>query len=254
MATTMTEETLMAYVDGELDADTRAAVETAMASDPDVARRVARQQVLRQKLRATFDGVLDEAVPDRLIATARDAPAGSPDSKVSDLSRARTERDARFVPRWSWPQWGAMAASLILGMLLGQALWRAPASGPIVARDGRLIAQEALDEALSSQLASKQPLDAQIGMGLSFRSKSGEYCRTFMVREGRGLAGIACREGDVWAVQVIAPDDSPGSPDGGYRMAGAELPVLVLQAVEERIEGDPLDANAEAAARESGWR
>ncbi len=254
MATTVTEETLMAYVDGELDANARAAVEAAIKSDPDVARRVARQQALRKKLRDAFDDVLDEAVPDRLIATARKAPAASADARVTDLSRARAEKAERFVRRWSWPQWGAMAASLVLGVLVGQALLRTPAAGPIVARDGRLIAQDALAEALSSQLAGDQSLDARIGMGLSFRSKSGEYCRTFVVREGRGVAGIACRDGDAWAVQVVVPSDSPGYPDGGYRLAGAELPLLIVQAVEERIDGDPLDANAEAAARDSGWR
>ena len=36
------EETLMAYADNELDAQTRTAVEEAMATDPEIARRVAK--------------------------------------------------------------------------------------------------------------------------------------------------------------------------------------------------------------------
>lgn len=250
----ITEETLMAYVDGELDPPTRAAVDAAIASDPALARRVARQQALRQKLRAAFDGVLDEPVPDRLIVTARNAPAASPATKVTELVRARAEKSARLERRWSWPQWGAMAASLVLGVLLGQALLRPPADAPIVARNGRLVAQDALAEALSNQLASGQPIDARVALGLSFRSKSGEYCRTFVLREGQGLAGLACREGDAWAVEIVAPGESPGSAGTDYRMAGAELPLLVLQAVEQRIEGESLDASGEAAALERGWR
>ena len=40
---TFTDETLSAYVDGELDAATRAALEGAMATDPQLAQRLARQ-------------------------------------------------------------------------------------------------------------------------------------------------------------------------------------------------------------------
>ena len=41
---TFSEEVLMAYADDELDAPTRAAVDAAMASDPQIARRIARQR------------------------------------------------------------------------------------------------------------------------------------------------------------------------------------------------------------------
>ncbi len=250
----ITDETLMAYVDDELDADARAAVETAMASNPDVARRVARQQELRGRMRAAFDGVLDEPVPERLITAARRAPAASSAAGVTDLGRARARKAERSA-RWSWPQWAAIAASLVVGVLVSQALWRQQSGGLIVTRDGRLLASDALVRTLSEQLAADQPIDPQIAIGLSFRSKNGEYCRTFVIREGRSLAGLACREGDAWAVQMVAPGGSSSATrDGGYVMAGAELPVLVLQAVEERIAGEPLDASGETAARESDWR
>ena len=41
--------------------------------------------------------------------------------------------------------------------------------------------------------------------------------------------------------------------DGELRTASA-LPIAVLQAMDSAIEGEPLDAAAEAAAREAGWR
>ncbi len=81
---TISDEQLMAYVDGELDADARAQIEAAMVSDAELARRVARQQRLREKLRAAFDEVLREPVPDRLLAAARNAPGAA--------SRARKPR------------------------------------------------------------------------------------------------------------------------------------------------------------------
>lgn len=247
---TYSDEILMAYVDGELDDETRVAVEAAIETDADVAQRVARQKALRRQLRAAFDGVLDEPVPERLTQAARTAPTAS----VADLSRARNEKRDRTLRRWSLPQWSAMAASLVLGVFVGQALWRTPANSPIVARDGRLVAQASLAEALSNQLASDQTAAAAVQLGLSFRSKTGEFCRTFVLRDGEGLAGLACREGEIWQIETAVPNETPASANGNYQMAGAKLPLAVLQAVEGRIGGEPLDASGEAAARQNGWR
>ena len=68
------EETLMAYADGELNADTRAAVDMAMQSDTDLADAIALQienrQALIANLHAAFDSALEEEVPARLINAA----------------------------------------------------------------------------------------------------------------------------------------------------------------------------------------
>jgi len=251
---TISDEILMAYVDGELDDASRDEVEDAMAANPDVARRVARQKALREELRVAFDGVLNEPVPERLVSAARTAPTASPAASVTDLSSARIERRERAQRRWSLPQWSAMAASLVLGVFVGQAILRSPASSPIVARDGRLIAQDVLAEALSQRLASDPSAAAPVHLGLSFRTKSGEYCRTFVLREGAVLAGLACRQGEDWEVESVAPNEPPATTGTGYRMAGAALPLTILQAVEGRIDGEPLDADEERAARENDWR
>ncbi len=250
----LSDEILMAYVDGEVDDETRAAVEAAMQADVNVAQRVARQQALRQQLRAEFDGVLNEPVPERLTRAARTAPAASTTASVTDLSRARNEKRDRTPRRWSLPQWSAMAASLVLGVFVGHAMLRSPASSPIVARDGRLVAQDSLAEALSNQLASDQAAKAPVQVGLSFRSKTGEFCRTFVLRGGEGLAGLACREGEIWQIEAAVPNEALATDNDNYQMAGAKLPLAVLQAVEGRSDGEPLDADGEAAARQKGWR
>ena len=82
---TVSDETLMAFADGEVDPATRAIVEAAMRDDPEVRRRVAHHQALREVVKGAFAAVIDEPVPQRLIAAARGAPAGS----VVDLAVAR---------------------------------------------------------------------------------------------------------------------------------------------------------------------
>jgi hypothetical protein len=237
------DETLMAYADGELDAATRAAVEAAVNADPQLAQRVAQHRALRARLRATFEPVLAEPVPQRLLAAARGARA---DSVIAF--------PARQPPRWSWPQWGAMAASLIVGLLLGPLLLRPSApQAPLATSGGRVLAGGVLARALSQQLASTQPSLAPVAIGVSFRARSGGYCRTFVLRESQSLAGLACREGPSWQVVALAQSAAPGAAGGGYRQAGSALPPAVASTLDALMAGEPLDAAAEAAARAHGW-
>jgi len=254
------DETLMAYVDGELDGQTRASVAAAIAADPELAQRVMRQEALRASLQASFAHVLAEPVPERLVRAARTSPAGVPEDNVRDLSRARAAR-APSQPQGSRlrriiPQWGAIAASLILGLLIGQHFLGSADDGPLVARSGQLLARGALAQALSLQLASAQTRTSTVQIGISFRARSGEYCRTFSLGRTPGnehaLAGLACRERGAWRVDAIAP--SAAGTSGDYRMAGTELPRAVSQAMDEKIAGEPLDARGEAAAQQHGWR
>jgi hypothetical protein len=242
------DEVLMAYADDELDARTRAAVEAAMASDPEIARRIAQHKALRRRLHSAFNRVLDEPVPARLLRVVRNDPAGPRKGNVVALPRRR-------AARWGWPQWSAIAASLIVGVIVGRlALISSRASGPILMRGGRVLASGALAAALSDRLAADQsPADA-VRIGVSFRSKSGEYCRTFAVAAPAALAGVACRAADAWHVRVLARTQAQGSGSAAYRQAGSSMPPSVIAAVGNLIAGEPLDAHAEAAARRQHWR
>ncbi len=107
------DETLIAYLDGELDAETRLEVEAAI--DADAATRERANELVRsaQRLRAAFDPVLREAVPERLIAAARGAEGNPP----VDLAAARRRR---FSTK-RWIEWAAAAgiAGLVIGGSLG---------------------------------------------------------------------------------------------------------------------------------------
>ena len=250
------EETLMAYADGELDVETRTAIEGEMAADADIARRVAQQLLLASRIGAAFDPVLREAVPDRL----KDAAAGSADATASvaagagtviDLSKVRTAKPARPA-RWSWLQWSAIAASLVVGVLAGRiVLPDRPPAQMAVDGDG-FVARGALERALSTQLASTQAGDAPIRIGISFLSKSGEYCRTFAL--ANGLAGLGCKAGPDWHLEVLARSPAGTHSSGAYRMAAGEAPAAVMREVEERIAGGSLDAREEEAALRRAWR
>lgn len=245
---TFSDETLNAYVDGELDEATRAVLEAAMATDPRLAERISRQRALRERVRDAFAPSLTEPVPERLLASVRGAPAGARAGNVIPFG-------ARPRPRWSWPQWGAIAASLIVGVLLGPLLLRPSApQAPIESSGGRVLASGVLAHALSQQLASAQPRGGPVAIGVSFRARSGGYCRTFVLHETQSLAGLACREGPEWAVMALARSEARSTGGGGgYTQAGSALPPAVSRTLDELIAGEPLDAAGEAAASARGW-
>jgi hypothetical protein len=238
------DETLMAYADGELDLVARAEIEAAMARDPEVARAVERHRATAEQVRGAYAGVLAEPVPDRLAALVAQPVAAT----VVDLAARREARQPAAV-RARLPAWAAMAAALAVGLFVGILATRESAA-PYASVDGALVARGALDSALDSQLASGSTDAPGVRIGLSFRDRKGDYCRTFQLRDGTSIAGLACRSGESWQLQVLA---AAPAHEGDLRPASA-MPVAVLQAVDAVIDGEPLDASAEAAARAGHWR
>ncbi|HEX8756497.1 MAG TPA: hypothetical protein VF745_09170 [Steroidobacteraceae bacterium] len=244
---TFSDETLMAYADDELDPGARAAVEAAMASDPEIARRVAQHSALRKRIRSAFDRILDEPVPSRLLTPVGGGLTDPLGAKVVPLRRGRARQ-------WAWPQWTAIAASLIVGVIAGgAAVLRTRAPAVIAMTGGQAVAAGALASALSDQLAGSPSAAGGVRIGVSFRAKSGEFCRTFILRQPAPLAGLACRSAGAWELGVLARASSPSGESGNYRQAASALPPAVIAAVEDRIAGQPLDVRAEAAARARHW-
>jgi hypothetical protein len=234
------DETLMAFADGALDPQSTRELEQAMLADPALAAAVDRHRALRADVFAAFAPVLDEAVPARLSRAASATGVLAPPG-IGQVLAAR--------PGWSWPQWGGLAAMLVLGVTLGrltgteqQGGWMAPAG-----KDGALVAQGPLAQELTQQLAGTVPAGAGARIGISFVAKDGRYCRSFAVA---GSAGLACQQAGQWQIAVMA---AASGQTGEYRQAGAAMPPAVLEAIDERIAGPALDARAEAAAQAANW-
>jgi hypothetical protein len=88
-----------------------------------------------------------------------------------------------------------------------------------------------------------------VKIGVTFASIDGQLCRSFVAGES---AGLACRSGEQWKLAVLA-EVAKGAP-GEYQQAGSAMPAVVLEAIDARIAGPALDAQAEQAARQRGWR
>jgi hypothetical protein len=236
----LTDEMLMAYADGELDAAGRAEVEEAMRADPSIERRVAQFREERRRLQAAYAKELDEPVPEKILAALRGAPA----TATLDLRRA----DARRRPRWTSWRYTALAAGVVMAVGVGLIAWQR--SLMIRQVGNTVLAGGALARGLSDQLSGDRG-PGEVRVGLSFLAKSGAYCRTFDVSGDPPSAGLACRRGEQWNIEVLV--HPPAEGEGAYRTAGTSVPPAVLKAVEAEIAAEPLDRAGEIAARGTHW-
>lgn len=259
-----TDEMLMAFADGEMDQASCAAIEQAMREDPTLARKVAVHKALRSTVHGAFLPILDEALPARLVQPKQQAgPQAGRSGTVVQLDAVRARKAARqpgarrAAPDWSWPQWGALAATLIVGVVLGRFGFTGPEPKDQMAsistgKDGALIAQGTLALALEQQLASAAPVGGKVKIGVSFVSREGGYCRSFTTSGQINLAGLACAHGAEWTIPVLA-QAAPSAPNA-YRTAATEMPSAVLDAIDQRIVGASLDAKAEQRALLKKWQ
>ena len=240
--------TLMAYLDEELDPQDAAQVDAALARDPELAARVARQQRLDARLRTSHAATLEEPMPDALVqfvlGHGAASPAAEPTAAPSNVVAFPPRKRARTL----WTHLGALAAGVVLAVIALPWLRGTGGADWVQGADG-LQARGALAAALDDQLSAARAGKVQIA--LSFRDQDGQDCRAFRVESARP-AGRPCRGAQGWSLPVLARDAEHAQ--GELRQAASPLPPAVLDAVDARIDGDALDAGGEQAARKAGWR
>lgn len=243
---TVTQEDIMAYVDGEMAEAERSRITLAALGDLDLADRIARERGLRERLQAHFSPVAAAPVPEAWTAMIAAASTPAP-ANVVDLAEVRARRSARM---WRWPAMGAaLAASLVIGLFVGA---HHDGSAQFAAGHGALVASGDLAKALDGQLASAQG-DTPVRMLASFRRQGGDVCRVFA---GAAASGIACHGADGWAMQHVLPGtpaSGVGAPTNAYRQAGSAQGDLMGLAQDMAV-GEPFDAAQESAAKAKGWR
>ncbi len=241
---TISDETLMAYLDNELASDERERVNAALASDPALQARLKRQERVHLMLSTAFDPALKQPVPARIIEAALTTPVS-----LQTNWRERLAGLLSFGP--GAPRFAAAGAAFGLVLAVGLAFYlgfeRTPGPGSVpFAASGQLA------QVLETQLASDEVREGP-RVGVSFRAGTGELCRTFDLGAAReNFAGIACHETSGWKVNTYVT--APVRSSGPYELASAGLPADVRKAVDGMIAGAPFDAVAERNARDGGWR
>jgi negative regulator of sigma E activity len=248
------DEKLMAFLDGELLPEESAHILEAAKHDAGLQRQIDEQRRLKAQLNAQFDPVAEEAVPDRfmsLLGIEADKEETEQTAELVDFAAAKQDREMRrnAYGEWRWPQLGAIAASLVIGLLAGQAIiGRSDAPSSSSAQGLVLAADDPLANALDTQLASTQDVGAPIRVGITFRNRQGQYCRTF---DGPEINGLACRADGAWEL-ALAVSDTASDSGSQFRQASSGSRI-VLEYAQSVMDGEPVGADAEEQARDSDW-
>ena len=209
------DETVTAYIDGVLDDRAAAAVEAAMAVDPELAARVtAERQLRRIRSKAPIASGAEIIRPD--FRKPKPAPPAKP-----KVRRA--------------PAWAAAVASIVIGLVVVQMFGMVKTNPFEATPTAGMAAPRALSVGLTRKLSGEA---GAVLIGASFRDVGGLICRSFRIET---TAGIACRRGQGWDVRMTAP-------------ATSGLPPAVNAAVAGLMVGEPLTRLQEIAARDAGWR
>ena len=242
-------ETLTAYVDGELSPEEMTRVTALLAQHADLQAYVARQQALRNRLDESFSPFFAQPVPLRLQQAAQRTPL----SWVANFLKAVAPWRGGFQNLLAWRVALPAGAALALGLIVGVAIERASQVPSMY--NGQVVAQGALADALSEQLASEDNRAGPARVGISFRDKRGQDCRTFTLDANTiATSGIACRSSGTWVIAALASAPQESNPQAPYQMAGAELPAIIRNTVNVMIAGEPFDGAAERRARARNWR
>lgn len=230
------DEEFFAWLDGELEDAAARRVAERVARSPELTAKAEQHRKMAAGLRQAFDPV---------VAAATSPPRfGSADVVDFGARAAVGERGRR---QFGVPQWAAMAATLALGFFAGSLIGGGEPDSPVAVASGRMVAANALDQALDTRLASA-PSPEGVRIGLTFRDASGRICRSFA---DAATSGLACRQSEEWRIHgLFQAAEGQTAP---YRMATGADPRLGAL-IDQTISGEPFDAVEEQEALKQGWR
>lgn len=232
--TKVTDEMLMAYVDGELDRAATEDIRRASEGDATLARRANVFRATRGMAKDAYARIKSEPVPERLIA----AVLGGGNSNVVPLRQTWTR---------TWASRAALPLAASIALLAGLGgYWIALQSPPGGADlfGGRAVA-EALGETPSGAERTLQTASggARLRTLATYRVEGG-LCRTFEVASGSQgtVRGVGCARGNDWRVDVAVAAGGSGS----FTPASSGAPAAVDAYLDALDAEGPLSAEEEA--------
>jgi hypothetical protein len=245
------DELLSALLDGAISPEDAARLEQRIQREPALRARLDVLERANTAVRDAYAGVVDEPLPQQLLELVEEHTA--PDNVVPLTARASFTRRL-----WTEPTALAAGIALMIGVALGIVLSpgrQAPDAIGLAAEGGAVAPGSALFEVLE-RVPGAESRELAAGVVatpvVTFRTAEGNYCREVDVTSAGGAAQmLACRRDGAWRLAHTSYAVS-ATVDGVFRPASGPSPAIDA-AIDELIDGAPLDAAAEREILESGW-
>jgi len=272
----ITDEILMAYVDGELTPSEQKEVEAAMKSDPTIESRMAVFSETHEILSGLYDEPMHRPVPDRLIDSILIGTNAPDHAAPSTGVRSDGSWISGILEKWL-PRgrvgYSALAAYSVIVLAAGFLGWQLGALNINQAQDDNMLVQyqheqllalgrlnTALDTVSSGQKlvwSDNANADRWIKPVFTFRTPTHSYCRQYQIAmaAGNGFTGVACRNDEgAWQIRahlVARPVETAGDKTVPAAGPGSSL---IDKVVDQLIEGDVLGAKEEENIIKNKWK
>lgn len=263
------DETLVAYADGKLDAETAAAVEKHLEVDAD-----ARQFVLAlQRSAQLAQNAFDEALTAPLPAKLQDAILARSDADVT--ARAGTADVVRFPQRPKLPGAYAVPLAACIALLIGgiggfqlSERMQQPSPSADVVAVGVVPDNSVVLKALQT-LASNEPValgksgtaTSELMVVATFHDAAGRICRELEVTEAGEpssaiTAAVACRQADGrWLIEgAVRMAEAPKAPDHDFAPAKGDKTSAIEGVLTAIGAKGALSKDDERQLLKNGWK
>jgi hypothetical protein len=237
------DETLSAWIDGELDEQQADEIATEARGDSALAARIAAMRAADRALHDALDGALG-LVPSTLS---------------TQLHGAARTNVIGFKPRRAAPthrEWTRIAAAGAIAFAVGGVVMNKVDGGQplsiVTAADGGLQAGPALAVALArAHSGERSSADrSRVTILARFQAADSRYCREFHLDLGRnGADAVACHEASGW--QIEGWSAAPRSVGGFQTAAGPSAMAATIDRLGTRA---MLDRSGENKAIIAGWK
>lgn len=251
--TSITDEMLSAFLDGELGASQADEVRAALDSDPILQTRLRKFEQADATMRNAATHVAGRQLPPSVMAIFSDN-----NPSVAQISRPRRESKAGSH---FWPVAWAASIALVVGLSTG-ALYRGFYLDNRDASSMQIAARvtpgdplfDALEATPSGELLAYGDAGESVRPVLSFASANAEPCREFVaIGSEDSVRAVACREQNAWRVDIAIRSEIPDFDDG-YRPASASDARLVSEYISAVMVGDAFGGDVESQRISNGWR
>jgi len=260
---TFDDNTLIAYLDGQLPDADYGPLEQALEHDEALRKRLQALADSSQLARRAFDPVLLEPVPPQLIAAIWRAP--DPRARSRRSSHGTTQPNGLLAWLGLAPgtrAWPSLASVLVLGLgvVLGWQLLSPADDARRALREGAPVTDEALALALEVSPSGRvlRTAGGAVEIMASFRLEGGGHCREFNRNDPGGTLGelgIACRNAQGgWQLELLVAEDRLAEPGPElYRTASDKQHEQADAFLLDRVQGPPLEEEEERSLIDRGW-
>ncbi len=268
----LTDEQLMAYVDGELCPEEAKAVEELLADNPDAVARMEVFTSTKEPLVEVFNHPAFEAVPKYLLdifepnSEKQASAVTSKKGLLQGLLGTMGFDGFRLSPSIAFSALVLVSMGGGAGWLLGRMGVENQAANQqfIAFESGKIRATGAFGEALEhtpsstvSSWSSQGNKRVSLKPLLSFRSTNQQYCRQYELSNEKigSFAGLACRDtGGVWHIKMHQQIASAGPQDGRTVPANGRRTPELDAVVDQIIEGPAMGAEEEMKLIQNQWQ